>query len=230
MLKNILKIILKIILIVIISNILFVIVFRFLPIPTSSYMVQQRISNLFSENISSIQYDWVPDYKISNSAKLAVIAAEDQKFFDHFGFDLESISKAIDQNKKNKRIRGASTITQQTAKNLFLWPGKSFIRKGLEAYFTVLLELFWSKERILEVYLNIAEFGENVYGVHAASQKFIKKDANKLNYHNSASLASVLPNPKRYRVNSPTQYLAKRTQWIERQMYQLGEKTLKDNN
>jgi monofunctional biosynthetic peptidoglycan transglycosylase len=126
-------------------------------------------------------------------------------------------------------VRGASTITQQTAKNLFLWPGKSFIRKGLEAYFTVLLEVFWSKERILEVYLNIAEFGENVYGVQAASQKYFRKDANKLSYHNSASLASVLPNPKRYKVNSPTQYLAKRIQWIERQMYQLGEKTIIDN-
>ena len=220
---------LRIVLIILLSNILFIILFRFLPIPTTSFMLQQRISNLFSEDISSIQYDWVPDYKISNSAKLAVIAAEDQKFFDHFGFDLESISEALDQNKKSKRIRGASTITQQTAKNLFLWPGKSFIRKGFEAYFTVLLELFWSKERILEVYLNIAEFGENVYGVQAASQKFFKKDANKLTYHNSASLASVLPNPKRYKVNSPTQYLAKRIQWIERQMYQLGEKTLNNN-
>ncbi len=224
-----LKKLLRIGLIILFSNILFIIIFRFLPIPTSSFMLQQRISNLFSEEKSSVLYDWVPDYKISNSAKLAVIAAEDQKFFDHFGFDVESIAKVIDQNKKSKRIRGASTITQQTAKNLFLWPGKSFIRKGLEAYFTVLLELFWSKERILEVYLNIAEFGENVYGVQAASQKFFKKDANKLSYHNSASLASVLPNPKRYKVNSPTQYLARRIQWIERQMYQLGEKIITDN-
>jgi monofunctional biosynthetic peptidoglycan transglycosylase len=192
-------------------------------------MLQQRISNLFSENNASIQYEWIADYKISNSAKLAVIAAEDQKFFDHYGFDIESITKAIEQNQKKKRIRGASTITQQTAKNLFLWPGKSFIRKGLEAYFTVLLEVFWSKERILEVYLNIAEFGENVYGVQAASNKYFNKDANKLSYHNSASLASVLPNPKRFKVNSPTQYLARRIQWIERQMYQLGEKTIIDN-
>jgi monofunctional biosynthetic peptidoglycan transglycosylase len=224
-----LKKLLRIGLIILFSNILFIIIFRFLPIPTSSFMLQQRISNLFSEEKSSVLYDWVPDYKISNSAKLAAIAAEDQKFFDHFGFDVESITKAIEQNKNSRRVRGASTITQQTAKNLFLWPGKSFIRKGLEAYFTVLLELFWSKERILEVYLNIAEFGENVYGVQAASQKFFKKDANKLSYHNSASLASVLPNPKRYKVNSPTQYLARRIQWIERQMYQLGEKTITDN-
>ena len=223
MIKNIIKILVKVSIIFFISNILFIILFRFLPIPTSSFMIQQRISNIFSENNLPVEYEWVPEYKISNSAKLAVIAAEDQKFFDHFGFDLESISEALDQNKKSKRIRGASTITQQTAKNLFLWPGKSFVRKGLEAYFTVLLELFWSKERILEVYLNIAEFGENVYGVQAASQKFFKKDANKLTYHNSASLASVLPSPKRYKVNSPTQYLAKRVQWIERQMHQLGK-------
>ena len=223
------KMIFRISLIILFSNILFIIIFRFLPIPTSSFMLQQRISNIFSDNNASIQYEWIADYKISNSAKLAVIAAEDQKFFDHFGFDVESIVKAIDQNKKRQRVRGASTITQQTAKNLFLWPGKSFVRKGLEAYFTVLLEVFWSKERILEVYLNIAEFGENVYGVQAASQKYFRKDANKLSYHNSASLASVLPNPKRYRVNSPTQYLAKRIQWIERQMYQLGEKIITDN-
>ena len=223
------KMIFRISLIILFSNILFIIIFRFLPIPTSSFMLQQRISNLFSDNNASIQYEWIADYKISNSAKLAVIAAEDQKFFDHFGFDVESIVKAIDQNKKRQRVRGASTITQQTAKNLFLWPGKSFVRKGLEAYFTVLLEVFWSKERILEVYLNIAEFGENVYGVQAASQKYFRKDANKLSYHNSANLASVLPNPKRYKVNSPTQYLAKRIQWIERQMYQLGEKIITDN-
>lgn len=229
MLKKLLKNFLKIALIIFLSNVILIIIFRFLPIPASSFMIQQRISNLFSDNISSIQHQWIHYYKMSNSIKLAVIAAEDQKFFEHFGFDLESISEAIDQNKNRKQIRGASTITQQTAKNLFLWPGKSFIRKGLEAYFTILLELFWSKERILEVYLNIAEFGENVFGVQAASQKFFNKDANKLSYHNSASLASVLPNPKRYKVNSPTQYLAKRVQWIEKQMHQLGEHIIIDN-
>ena len=161
--------------------------------------------------------------KISNSIKLAVISSEDQKFFTHFGFDMESISKAFSENKKSKRVRGASTITQQTAKNLFLWPGKSFIRKGIEAYFTFLIEVFWSKERILEVYLNIAQFGVNDFGVEAASRKYFKKSANILTYENAAMLAAVLPNPKKYIVTSPTTYQNRRIFWIQKQMRQLGE-------
>jgi monofunctional biosynthetic peptidoglycan transglycosylase len=191
-------------------------------------MMQKRISNLISGESENINYDWVPYNKISNSIKLAVISAEDQKFFNHFGFDIESINKALDQNKKKKRIRGASTITQQTAKNLFLWSGKSFIRKGIEAYFTFFIEVFWSKERILEVYLNIAQFGENDFGVGAASKKYFKKNANQLSYHNAAALASVLPNPIRYKVNSPTKYQQGRIAWIQKQMYQLGETILND--
>lgn len=223
MIKNITKTLLKIVLAFLFVTSLLIIIFRFLPIPSSSFMIQKRISNLFIGNSENINYDWVEYHKISNSIKLAVIAAEDQKFFDHFGFDLKSISQAIDQNKRSKKVRGASTITQQTAKNLFLWSGKSFVRKGLEAYFTLLLEILWSKERVLEVYLNIAEFGENVYGVKAASQKFFNKDPKKLTYNNAASLASVLPNPVRFKVNSPSKYLYSRIIWIKKQMNQLGE-------
>ena len=223
MIKNITKTLLKIVLAFLFVTSLLIIIFRFLPIPSSSFMIQKRISNLFIGNSENINYDWVEYHKISNSIKLAVIAAEDQKFFDHFGFDLKSISQAIDQNKRNKKVRGASTITQQTAKNLFLWSGKSFVRKGLEAYFTLLLEILWSKERVLEVYLNIAEFGENVYGVKAASQKFFNKDPKKLTYNNAASLASVLTNPVRFKVNSPSKYLYSRIIWIKKQMNQLGE-------
>ena len=223
MLKKISTTLLKIIIGFLLLTSLFAIIFRFLPLPSSSFMIQKRISNLIAGEAENINYDWVPYNKISNSIKLAVIAAEDQKFFNHFGFDIESINKAFDENKKKKRIRGASTITQQTAKNLFLWSGKSFIRKGIEAYFTFFIEVFWSKERILEVYLNIAQFGENDFGVGAASKKYFKKNANQLNYQNAAALASVLPNPIRYKVNSPTKYQQGRIGWIQKQMYQLGE-------
>lgn len=198
------------------------IIFRFVPIPTSSFMVQKRIKNLIEGNNESINYDWVSYEEISANMKLAVIAAEDQKFFDHFGFDFGEIKKAIDQNKKRKVTRGASTITQQTAKNLFLWSDKSFIRKGLEVYFTLLLEILWSKERILEVYLNIAEFGNNVYGVGVSSVKYFKMKPNELTKRNSAMLAAVLPNPQKYHVNSPTTYQSRRIFWIQKQMTQLG--------
>ncbi len=223
MLKKFWKTLLFLFLFLVITSIALVVIFRFLPIPSSSFMVQKRVANTLNGEFSQIEYDWVSYDNISKSIKLAVIGAEDQKFFDHFGFDFESISKALDRNKKSKRIRGASTITQQTAKNMFLWSGKSFVRKGLEVYFTLLLEIFWSKERILEVYLNMAEFGENVYGVQAASKKYFKRNANQLNYGNASRLAAVLPNPKRFRVNSPSAYSQRRAVWIQRQMRQLGE-------
>ena len=223
MIRKIWKILLKSIVVILISTSAFIVIFRFVPLPTSSFMIQNRVSNLFSEKSAKLNYEWVSYDNISNSIKLAVISSEDQKFFAHFGFDIESINKVLSENKKGKRIRGASTITQQTAKNLFLWPGKSFVRKGIEAYFTFLLEVFWSKERILEVYLNIAQFGANDFGVQAASKKYFKKNANRLTYENAAMLAAVLPNPKRYIVNSPTTYQNRRIFWIQRQMRQLGE-------
>lgn len=226
MIRKIWQIFIKSVIVILILTSTVIILFRFIPLPTSSFMIQNWGTNLFSENSAKLNYEWVPYNKISNSIKLAVIAAEDQKFFTHFGFDIESISKVLDENKKGKRIRGASTITQQTAKNIFLWPGKSFIRKGIEAYFTFLLEVFWSKERILEVYLNIAQFGKNDFGVEAASKKFFNKSANRLTYQNAAMLAAVLPNPKRYIVNSPSTYQNRRIFWIQKQMRQLGESTL----
>jgi monofunctional glycosyltransferase len=229
MINKLWKILFKILLLFFCLTIILIIIFRFLPIPTSSFMIQKKISDVFNGKSETIQYIWVSQDDISKSIKLAVIASEDQKFFDHFGFDIESIEKAIKQNKRRRITRGASTITQQTAKNLFLWSGKSFIRKGLEAYFTILLELFWSKERILEVYLNIAEFGENVYGVQAASEKFFKRNANQLTNLNAAMLAAVLPNPKRYKVNSPTSYQQRRIFWIQKQMLQLGFDIINNN-
>jgi monofunctional glycosyltransferase len=177
------------------------------------------------------QYKWVDMSRISPHACMAVIAAEDQQFPFHRGFDLESIRKAVEHNSRSKRVRGASTISQQVAKNLFLWSGRSWLRKGLEAWFTVLLESLWTKERILEVYLNVVEFGKGVYGVEAASRKFFHKPASKLGPSEAALLAAVLPNPRRLRVDRPSNYVLSRRNWIQGQMRGLGGNTyLKEIN
>ena len=154
--------------------------------------------------------------------KLAVIASEDQTFPDHHGFDFRSIDKALDERERGRPVRGASTISQQVAKNLFLWPGKNWIRKGLEAYFTLLIETLWPKQRILEVYLNIAEFGKGVFGVGIASESYLRKPAARLSSYDAALLAAVLPNPKRLRANSPSTYVRSRQAWIMGQMRGLG--------
>jgi len=170
----------------------------------------------------SVDCRWVHRTRISPAAALAVIAAEDQNFATHHGFDFESIQKAMDAHERGRRLRGASTISQQVAKNVFLWSGRSFIRKGLEAYFTVLLELIWSKRRILEVYLNIVELGDGVFGVEAASQRFFRKPAALLATNEAALLAAVLPNPIRMKANRPSEYVRERSDWIVQQMGQLG--------
>jgi monofunctional biosynthetic peptidoglycan transglycosylase len=172
-------------------------------------------------------YHWVDLERISPHAALAVIAAEDQFFPFHAGFDLKSIREAIRHNekqatRKRPRIRGASTISQQVAKNLFLWSGRGYLRKGLEAYFTLLIELTWPKERILEVYLNIAQFGDGIYGVEAASQRFFGKSAAQLTTAEAATLAAVLPNPITFKVNAPSSYVIRRRDWILAQMRGLG--------
>jgi monofunctional biosynthetic peptidoglycan transglycosylase len=151
-----------------------------------------------------------------------MVAGEDQKFPYHHGFDLDSIQDALDAADDGKRLRGASTISQQTAKNLFLWNGRSFVRKGLEAYFTVLIELTWPKQRILEVYVNLAEFGDGVYGVGAASEVYFHTTPARLTPAQAARLAAVLPSPRRMHVDRPSAYVQRRTNWIQRQMMQLG--------
>ena len=151
-----------------------------------------------------------------------MIAAEDQKFLHHNGFDVEAIQMAIDDARDGGQLRGASTISQQTAKNLFLWPGRSFVRKGLEAYLTVLIELCWSKQRIVEMYLNIAEFGNGLFGITAASKHFFGKTPAELSADDAALLAAVLPNPARLRVDEPSPYVRARQAWIRRHMRQLG--------
>ncbi|HSX63083.1 MAG TPA: monofunctional biosynthetic peptidoglycan transglycosylase, partial [Tahibacter sp.] len=159
---------------------------------------------------------------VSPALPIALVAAEDQKFPLHHGFDVEAIRDAIEDAEDGERLRGASTISQQTAKNLFLWNGRSFVRKGLEAYFTVLIELCWPKQRIIEVYLNVAEFGDGIYGAAAASDVFFHKTPGALTPRESALLAAVLPNPRRLRVDKPSAYVQRRSAWIERQARQLG--------
>lgn len=193
------------------------------PIPFSAYMAQQKIDHLLELDFDyHLRYDWVSLDKISPNMQLAVIAGEDQLFPQHWGFDWNAIESALKHNKHSKRIRGGSTISQQTAKNLYLWHGQSWIRKGLEVPTTFMLEILWSKKRILEVYLNIAEFGEGIFGVEAASQFYFKKSARQLNQSEAALLAAVLPNPIVYNAAAPGRFVKKRQRWILQQMNSLG--------
>lgn len=199
-----------------------VVLFRWVDPPTTAFIIRERLSAGEPGKPRSVQYRWVDGEQISPHIKVAVIASEDQKFPEHHGFDLDSINDALEDRERGRRVRGASTLTQQVAKNLFLWPGQSWIRKGLEAYFTVLIETLWPKQRILEVYVNIAEFGSGVFGVGAAAETFFKKPAARLSAPEAALLAAVLPNPKRMKVRSPSRYVLSRQQWILGQMRGLG--------
>ncbi len=187
---------------------------------TSSFMLQNWAEQ---RSLSArVRYQWVPRDQISRRAALAVLAAEDQKFFSHAGFDVESIRKVWKRNGRGRQLRGASTISQQVAKNLWLWPDRSWFRKALEAWFTLWVELLWPKERILEVYLNIAQFGPDVFGAEAAGRLYFRKPAAALNAPEAALLAAVLPNPRVYRVRNPTRYTTRRQVWIQRQAGRLG--------
>lgn len=189
---------------------------RIIPIYTTSYMLQSPTR--------PVQHQWVPASRIAETARRAVIAAEDQKFWDHHGFDIEAMQKAYERNQRGGRIRGGSTISQQTAKNLFLWAGGGYVRKGIEAGITVLIETLWGKDRILEVYLNSAEFGPGIYGVEAASQQFFHHPAAQLSASEAARLAAVLPNPRKWKVAAPGPYVASRAAWIQRQMGYSGRR------
>jgi monofunctional biosynthetic peptidoglycan transglycosylase len=190
---------------------------RFVPPPTTAFMLAHRASGTHAE----VDFRWVPAARLSPHLPIALVAAEDQAFRAHHGFDLASIQKALAERERGG-TRGASTISQQVAKNLFLWSGRSWVRKGLEAYFTVLIELLWSKQRIIEVYANVAEFGDGVYGAEAASRRYFGRSAAQLTSRQAALLAAVLPNPKQMRVDRPTRYVWRRVDWIERQVRQLG--------
>jgi len=202
---------------------LLVLVLRFVPPWTSAMMLERQWSAwIHDEKDFRLRQHWVPWRQISPQVPLAMVAAEDQKFPYHHGFDLDSIQRALDAADDGKRLRGASTISQQVAKNLFLWNGRSFVRKGLEAYFTVLIELSWPKQRILEVYVNIAELGDGIYGVGAASEAYFHTTPARLSPTQAAQLAAVLPNPRRLHADRPSAYVQGRTRWIRQQMNQLG--------
>ena len=190
---------------------------------TSMFMLERQYELWQANTAQKVVYEWVDGENISSKMMLAVVAAEDQKFPVHYGFDLEAIEKAMAHNRQNKKVRGASTITQQVAKNLFLWSSRSWVRKGMEVYVTALIELFWSKQRIVEVYVNIAQFDDNVFGVGAASKHFFKKPPAKLTTSETALLAAVLPSPQRYHAENPSAFVMKRAHWIQQQMYGLGD-------
>ncbi len=200
-----------------------VLALRFVDPPLSAMMLERQVGGWVSGEWSfRIAYRWRDSAQIAPSLPISLVAAEDQRFPHHHGFDLEAIEKARDHNARGGRLRGASTISQQVAKNLFLWSGRSWLRKGLEAWYTVLIEALWSKQRILEVYVNVAEFGDGVYGAQAAASRFWGKDAAQLTPTQSALLAAVLPAPQRYDAARPGAYVQRRADWIERQARQLG--------
>jgi monofunctional biosynthetic peptidoglycan transglycosylase len=190
---------------------------------SSAFMIEARIAAFEAgEHDYQTHYKWVDLEDISGNAAIAVIASEDQQFPFHTGFDFKSIREAVRSNARGRKTRGASTISQQVAKNLFLWAGGGYFRKGLEAGCTLLIEWLWPKERILEVYLNVAEFGRGIYGVEAASQHYFNRNARKLSREQGALLAAVLPSPRRLRIEAPSRYVLSRRDWILRQMAELG--------
>jgi monofunctional biosynthetic peptidoglycan transglycosylase len=221
-LVRIFKWILKFGIIFFVSTILIVFAMRWINPVTSSIIIQRQISAVFHGEFELVNYHWVSYNNISKYMPIAIVAAEDQNFPNHFGFDFKQIEKALKENKRGKRVRGASTISQQVAKNLFLWEGKSFFRKGIEAYFTLLIELLWDKQRILEVHMNIAEMGDKIFGVGTASFAYFKKPASKLTIAQAALLAAILPSPNKYSAVKPSGYVRGRQNWIIRQINSLG--------
>jgi monofunctional biosynthetic peptidoglycan transglycosylase len=220
---------LSIVLLLVILSIGSVAVFRWVNPRYSAFMAEAQIAAWAARDSSYLfRHTWVDLNRISPNLPLAVVASEDQKFPEHWGFDVESIEKAYALNQHSHRVRGASTISQQVAKNLFLWSGRSYFRKGLEAYFTLLIEGCWPKRRILEIYLNIAEFGYGTYGAEAAAQHYFHKSAARLSRSDAAVLAAVLPNPVRLSAAAPSRYVQQRRDWILKQMEALGGSEMLD--
>jgi len=218
------RIIKKVVIYFIVITLLLVIFFKWVPVPVTPLMLIRCVEQKREGKDMKLSKDWEPLSRISNNLQLAVVCTEDQNFLTHGGFDFSAIKQAIKENKWKKRKRGASTISQQTAKNLFLWQGRSYLRKGLEVYFTFLIETFWSKERIMEVYLNIIEMGDGIYGAEAASQKYFHKPASSLTNQQAAAIAVILPNPLKFSATNPTKYTLKRQKFAMRQMRYWGGK------
>ncbi len=216
--KKILRFVRKIIVFFFVSTILSVVLLKFIPVYFTPLMGIRVVQQISKNEKPKMYHKWVSYGKISNDMKRAVIASEDQRFYIHKGIDRVAIEKALEDNKTRKRARGGSTISQQAAKNVFLWPKSSWIRKGLEVYFTVLIELIWSKERILEVYLNCIETGPGIYGVESVAKKHFNTTASKLSASQSALIAATLPNPLKFSSKSPSAYIKRRQSQIIRQM------------
>ena len=214
----------------IVLSLLSVVLLRWLNPPFTAFMAQAQIDAWARRDSSYVfRHRWVELTRISPNLPLAVVASEDQKFPEHWGFDVEAIERAYQLNQHSHRVHGASTISQQVAKNLFLWSGRSYFRKGLEAYFTVLIEACWPKRRILEIYLNIAEFGSGTYGAEAAAQRYFHLPAARLTRSDAAILAAVLPNPQLLSAATPSAYVLKRRDWILGQMQALGGPEMLDD-
>lgn len=200
------------------STILAVVVLRFVPVYFTPLMFIRCAEQIKEGETLKLKHTWTPLDKMSKYMPVAVIASEDQRFLNHHGFDYQAIEQAARHNRTGKRMHGGSTITQQTAKNVFLWPGRSWLRKGLEAYFTVLIEMMWSKERIMEVYLNSIEMGNGIYGAQAVAKEHFGKEAAELSRDDCALIAATLPNPRTYSSKNPSSYMLKRQRQIKQQM------------
>ncbi len=223
MLKKITRILFKILIWFVGISLSIVIIFKFIPVPFTPLMVSRAVENKLAGKEMYCNHDWVPIEKISKNLQKAVIASEDGTFLIHHGFDFTAMQKALKNNQKGRKIKGGSTISQQTAKNVFLWQGRSYIRKGFEAYFTVLIELIWGKERIMEVYLNSIEMGDGVYGAQAAAEYWYRKDASNLTAREAAGIAAILPNPRKFKASNSTVYINKRKDKIVRVMRYVGK-------
>lgn len=203
-------------------SVLWVLAYRFINPPVTLLMILRNIERKSDGKSAKLEKEWVDFEDISDNMKRAAVSAEDQLFLKHIGFDVKAIEKAFATNQKGKKIKGGSTISQQTAKNVFLWPGRSWVRKGFEAYFTLLIELLWSKERILEVYLNVIEMGDGIYGAEAAAQAYFGKSCTRLTRSQAALIAACFPNPRRWTPKKPTQYIRHRQYLIMKNMRRLG--------
>jgi monofunctional biosynthetic peptidoglycan transglycosylase len=218
-----LKWLLRIVVSFVVASLLGVFVFRFLPIPFTWLMLIRKTEAIFDDKQDTeLRYDWRSIDEFSQHIPLAIIASEDQLFPEHFGFDFKAIEKAVAQNAKRKKVKGASTISQQVAKNVFLWPGRTYIRKGFEVWFTLLIEVFWPKWRIIEVYMNVAETGRLTFGYEAAAQRYFRSTAARLSRDQAASITATLPSPLKMNPAKPSAYLLKRKQHIISQMQLLG--------
>ncbi|TLX53398.1 monofunctional biosynthetic peptidoglycan transglycosylase [Stutzerimonas nosocomialis] len=222
MLRTLLRRLVKLLLWMAALSVVLVLVLRWVPPPFTALMIERKIESFGSERSLDLQRTWRPWSELPDDLKMAVIAAEDQKFAEHWGFDLAAIRAAFEHNEQGGSLRGASTLSQQVGKNLFLWSGRSWARKGLEVWFTALIELLWPKQRILEVYLNSVEWGDGIFGAEAAARHHFNVGAPYLSTQQASQLAAVLPNPRQWSAGKPSAYVTRRASWIRQQMRQLG--------